>query len=167
MEAGTLRTHVGVFVAGMDAGRAYNDFPYMAGQWIPDEYWAIRGWRGFFENTAAVQLHHRVLAGTTLVSVFTTWALFRGRLLPRASHHLLNGLAAMTAVQVSPQNKLRPTKAWRVWDLGSSIAGLFLMLTIKQAVGYVWKSALHCIHDLPWYMTSVVVSDRQLTMHLC
>ena len=69
---GVVHTHAGVFVAGMDAGRAYNDFPYMAGQWIPDEYWAIRGWRGFFENTAAVQLHHRVLAGTTLVSVLTT-----------------------------------------------------------------------------------------------
>ena len=96
----------GVFVAGMDAGRAYNDFPYMAGQWIPDEYWAIRGWRGFFENTAAVQLHHRVLAGTTLVSVLTTWAMFRGRHLPRASQHLLNGLAAMTAVQVSLQDSV-------------------------------------------------------------
>ena len=85
----------------MDAGRAYNDFPYMAGQWIPDEYWAIKGWRGFFENTAAVQLHHRLLAGTTLVSVLTTWAMFRGRGLPQASHQLLSALAAMTAVQVS------------------------------------------------------------------
>lgn len=91
----------GVFVAGMDAGRAYNDFPYMAGQWIPDEYWAIRGWRGFFENTAAVQLHHRVLASTTLVSVLTTWVLFRGRPLPHASRQILHGLAAMTAVQVA------------------------------------------------------------------
>lgn len=114
-----MHTHAGVFVAGMDAGRAYNDFPYMAGQWIPDEYWAIRGWRGFFENTAAVQLHHRVLAGTTLVSVLTTWALFRGRHLPRASHQLLNGLAAMTAVQVSPQNNLHLTKAWIVWQFNS------------------------------------------------
>ena len=96
-----MSLYTGVFVAGMDAGRAYNDFPYMAGQWVPDEYWAIKGWRGFFENTAAVQLHHRLLAGTTLVSVLTTWAMFRGRGLPQASHHLLNALAAMTAVQVS------------------------------------------------------------------
>ena len=91
----------GVFVAGMDAGRAYNDFPFMDGQWVPDEYWAIQGWRGFFENTAAVQLHHRVLATTTLVSVLTTWALFRGRPLPQASRHLLNGLAAVTCLQVN------------------------------------------------------------------
>lgn len=94
----------GVFVAGMDAGRAYNDFPFMNGQWVADEYWAIRGWRGFFENTAAVQLHHRLLAGTTLVSVLTTWGMFRGRLLPQASRQLLTGMAAMTATQVSTIN---------------------------------------------------------------
>ena len=85
----------------MDAGRAYNDFPWMNGQWIPDDYWAVQGWRGFFENTAAVQLHHRLLATTTLVSVLTTWTLFRARPLPQASRQLLNGLAAVTCLQVS------------------------------------------------------------------
>lgn len=90
----------------MDAGHAYNDFPYMNGQWVPDEYWATPGWRGFFENTAAVQLHHRLLASTTLVSVLTTWAMFRGRILPPASRQLLNGLAAVTALQVRPQDML-------------------------------------------------------------
>lgn len=84
----------------MDAGRAYNDFPFMNGQWLPDDYWAMPGWRGSFENSAAVQLHHRVLATTTLVSVLTTWALFRGRPLPQASRQLLNGLAAVTCLQV-------------------------------------------------------------------
>jgi heme A synthase len=87
----------------MDAGHAYNDFPYMNGQWVPDEYWAAQGWRGFFENTAAVQLHHRLLASTTLISVLTTWATFRGKLLPHASQQLLNGLAAVTALQVRYQ----------------------------------------------------------------
>ncbi|KAA6429600.1 MAG: cytochrome c oxidase assembly COX15-like, partial [Trebouxia sp. A1-2] len=91
----------GVFVAGMDAGHAYNDFPYMNGRWVPDEYWAVQGWRGFFENTAAVQLHHRLLASTTLISVLTTWAVFRGKVLPHASRQLLNGLAAVTALQVT------------------------------------------------------------------
>ena len=96
-----VNCYAGVFVAGMDAGRAYNDFPFMNGQWVPDEYWAIQGWRGFFENTAAVQLHHRLLATTTLVSVLTTWGVFRGTVVPHASRQLLNAMAAMTAVQVS------------------------------------------------------------------
>ncbi len=73
----------------------------MNGQWVTDEYWAIQGWRGFFENTAAVQLHHRPLASTTLISVFATWAMFRGRALPQASRQLLNGLVAVTALQVN------------------------------------------------------------------
>lgn len=32
----------GAFVAGNDAGRAYNDWPLMAGQWIPNEIWMVR-----------------------------------------------------------------------------------------------------------------------------
>ena len=98
----------------MDAGRAFNDFPYMDGQWIADEYWAIRGWRGFFESTAAVQLHHRLLAVTTLVSVLTTWTLFRGRPLPQASRQLLNGLAAVTALQASAGNMCHKTSLHHV-----------------------------------------------------
>ena len=98
--SGAVCAMTGVFVAGMDAGHAYNDFPYMNGQWVPDEYWAVPGWRGFFESTAAVQLHHRLLASTTLISVLTTWAMFRGKVLPHASRQLLNGLAAVTALQV-------------------------------------------------------------------
>ena len=60
----------GAFVAGNDAGRAYNDFPYMAGRWIPEEIWNSNlGVRNFFENTATVQFDHRILATTTGVSV--------------------------------------------------------------------------------------------------
>lgn len=49
----------GAFVAGMDAGHAYNTWPQMNGQWFPDEYFALPGFRNFFENTAAVQFNHR------------------------------------------------------------------------------------------------------------
>jgi hypothetical protein len=45
----------------MDAGRAYNEFPYMGdGHIVPEEYWVLwdKGFplRNFFENTAAVQV---------------------------------------------------------------------------------------------------------------
>ncbi len=48
----------GAFVAGMDAGRAYNTFPLMGGRLVPEEYWSDRlPWlRNLFENTAAVQV---------------------------------------------------------------------------------------------------------------
>ena len=71
----------GAYVAGMDAGRAYNTFPLMDGRVVPEEYWAqweSKGWRNFFENTAAVQFDHRVLAVTTLAAVTAVWAKHRG-----------------------------------------------------------------------------------------
>lgn len=51
----------GAFVAGNDAGRSYNTFPKMNEDWIPDEYFTepFLSRHHFFENTAAVQLHHR------------------------------------------------------------------------------------------------------------
>jgi len=60
----------GAFVAGNDAGHAYNDWPLMAGRVIPEQIWdAAMGVRNFFENTATVQFDHRLLAYSTLASV--------------------------------------------------------------------------------------------------
>lgn len=60
----------GAYVAGNDAGRAYNTFPTMDGEWIPSEILDMQPlWRNFFENTATVQFDHRVLAMTTLSSI--------------------------------------------------------------------------------------------------
>ena len=58
----------GAFVAGLDAGHAYNTFPLMGGRLVPQEYGSeLPWWRNSFENTAAVQFHHRVLALSTAV----------------------------------------------------------------------------------------------------
>jgi len=53
----------GGFVAGLDAGRVYNTFPLMGGHIVPPGYLLPgTGWRNAFENPAAAQFHHRVLA---------------------------------------------------------------------------------------------------------
>lgn len=53
----------GAFVAGLDAGRVYNTFPLMGGRLIPPGYQAFPSWwRNAFENPAAAQFHHRLLA---------------------------------------------------------------------------------------------------------
>lgn len=60
----------GAFVAGLDAGLAYNTFPTMAGHWIPPEVATLTPWwLNPLENTAAVQLIHRVLALVSAVAV--------------------------------------------------------------------------------------------------
>lgn len=94
----------GAFVAGLDAGHAYNTFPLMNGKLIPDEYWSERfhGWRNMFENTAAVQFHHRVLAVSTLVGSLGLWKYGMGlSSLPRTPRLLLHGLAVGTGLQVT------------------------------------------------------------------
>lgn len=90
----------GAFVAGNDAGHAYNTFPLMNGEWVPDAYRERPGWRNMFESTAAVQLHHRMLALTTLAASAAVFALHRAAPLPRAPRLLLHGLAGMAGLQV-------------------------------------------------------------------
>ena len=70
-----------------------------------EEYWAqweAKGWRNFFENTAAVQFDHRVLAVTTLTAVTAMWATYRGNArLPPASRACLAAVMMVTAAQVA------------------------------------------------------------------
>ena len=60
----------GAFVAGNDAGRAFNTFPLMGDTWIPEGMFDLEPlWRNFFENTATVQFDHRCLAMGTFLSI--------------------------------------------------------------------------------------------------
>jgi cytochrome c oxidase assembly protein subunit 15 len=69
----------GALVAGLRAGWIYNEFPLMGGALVPSDYWAPHlGLASLFENHAAVQFHHRVLATLTLVlAVVLAWAVRR------------------------------------------------------------------------------------------
>ena len=73
----------GAFVAGNLAGLAYNDWPWMAGKFVPlgiAEEWDqfTPRFRNLFENIAMVQFDHRMLAYTTLGVVTTMWVAARG-----------------------------------------------------------------------------------------
>jgi cytochrome c oxidase assembly protein subunit 15 len=65
----------GGFVAGLDAGLTYNTFPLMDGRLVPEGYAQLQPfWRNLFENVAAVQFDHRVLAVTTFCAAVGLWA---------------------------------------------------------------------------------------------
>ena len=54
---------LGALVAGIDAGTAYTDWPFMAGEVFPSDYWAFSSfWGTFLENPASVQFNHRASA---------------------------------------------------------------------------------------------------------
>ncbi|MCV6593274.1 MAG: COX15/CtaA family protein [Silicimonas sp.] len=62
-----LQILIGALVAGIDAGRTYNDWPTMAGEIFPPNAFDLDPtWRNFFENAGLVQFIHRV-AGYLLV----------------------------------------------------------------------------------------------------
>lgn len=76
----------GAFVAGLDAGLLYNEFPLMGGRLVPpcDELFdpaysknldkSDKWWRNLFENPTTVQFDHRVLAVTTYLGTAALFA---------------------------------------------------------------------------------------------
>jgi len=66
----------GAFVAGTHSGKSYNTWPLMDGGFFPNGYGVMEpAWRNIFENTAAIQFNHRILA--YLLVILTLVALVR------------------------------------------------------------------------------------------
>jgi cytochrome c oxidase assembly protein subunit 15 len=92
----------GAFVAGLDAGRAWNTFPLMGGRVIPPGYAAIQPWyRNAFENVAAVQFHHRLLGLSAALYSLVAWRLGRRQPVSAATHRTLALLPGLALLQVS------------------------------------------------------------------
>ncbi|XP_042444659.1 cytochrome c oxidase assembly protein COX15-like isoform X2 [Zingiber officinale] len=92
----------GAFVAGNDAGHAYNTFPKMGDTWIPEDIFSMDPLiRNFFENTATVQLNHRILATTTLASIGGLWYATRKIDMHPAVQALIGNTLGMAALQVT------------------------------------------------------------------
>ena len=69
----------GGFVAGLDAGRIFNEFPLMGGRVVPAGYDAGLGFRNFFENPVAAQFNHRLLAVLLALLTWATWVVAERR----------------------------------------------------------------------------------------
>lgn len=92
----------GAFVAGNDAGHAYNTFPKMGDTWIPEDVFSMKPLIcNFFENTSTVQLDHRILATTTLVSIAGLWWATRKLDIHPAIRSLIGSTVGMAALQVT------------------------------------------------------------------
>ena len=92
----------GGFVAGLNAGLIYNTFPLMDGRLVPEAYGSLNPWAAnLFENHAAVQFNHRLLAIASLAGALALWATSRGTRLVPQGRRLLDLLAAVAALQVA------------------------------------------------------------------
>ena len=103
----------GGLVAGLDAGFAYNTFPTMNGEWLPDGIGMMSPWYiNLVENTITVQFIHRWLALATAATIIFFWfRAVRSDLTPmvRVTMHVFLGalvlqvtLGIVTLVNVVP-----------------------------------------------------------------
>ncbi len=98
----------GAYVAGNDAGNAYNTWPKMGDEWIPSEVFDMSPWwKNFTENTALVQFDHRILAYSTASVVSLLYYKARTAMngqywkaLPRVSRVLFHASMGMVVTQV-------------------------------------------------------------------
>ncbi|MCU0621444.1 MAG: COX15/CtaA family protein [Gemmatimonadales bacterium] len=139
----------GAFVAGLDAGRAYNTFPLMGGRVVPAGYLQLAPWwRNFFEHVPTVQFNHRLLGVGTVLLALALWRR------ARASRHPTGRPSALPAV----------IAAVALFQLGLGIATLLLAVPVALGVLHqagavaLLTAAVLLVHRLrrdPWRLSAI------------
>lgn len=111
----------GAFVAGLDAGMIYDEFPLMGGRIIPSDWRdaQLSWWRNWTENPSAVQFAHRSLAIGTILA--TTLLFFKSRRIPQLP------------VSVSRAMNLTTAAAWSQGALGVSTLLMHVPIPLASA----------------------------------
>jgi cytochrome c oxidase assembly protein subunit 15 len=96
-----LTIAAGGLVAGTHAGLTYNTFPLMDGHIVPADYAQLHPFfLNWFENVAAIQFNHRLLALATAALVLLVWVTGLRGTLPISARLALHALLATVALQV-------------------------------------------------------------------
>ena len=95
-----LQILLGALVAGIDAGRTYNDWPLMAGSFVPPYPFDLEPiWRNFFENAGLVQFMHRLAGYGLFIFGIIVWR--RARRSPNSgTRGAFNVVLAMLSLQM-------------------------------------------------------------------
>ena len=92
----------GGFVAGNDAGLAYNSFPLMDGRFVPADIFRLEPWwRNFFENLPLVQLDHRLLALLAIIATMILWLASLRQPLSTGARRAFGAWAAVALAQLA------------------------------------------------------------------
>ena len=126
----------GAFVAGMDAGLLYNEYPMMGGGLVPVEY-GENGLSDPFDNPASAQFHHRWIAVLAMLAVAGLW---------------LSGLRKGLGILVH--------------IMAAIVTGQFLLGLTTLLLGVpVWAGALHQAGAVLLLSIVVVVAHRMHTQN--
>ena len=92
----------GAFLAGLRGGLFYNTFPLMDGSIAPPEYWLLAPpYLNWFENPAAAQFDHRLLAEFTWTGTALLWLYALRCDLPRRARIALHALFGLGSLQAA------------------------------------------------------------------
>lgn len=150
----------GAFVAGNDAGRAYNTFPDMCGEFIPSEAFEMQPlWRNAFENSALVQFNHRYLGMTTASVV---------------GGMLLTARPVWTLLSTATQISLGAVGGLVVCQVGLGITALLWFVPVELGSAHqvgalsLWTATLVLMHTLrpsrPAALRRFLASSYQMRM---
>mmetsp|Transcript_17546 Transcript_17546/g.17506 ORF Transcript_17546/g.17506 Transcript_17546/m.17506 type:complete len:269 (+) Transcript_17546:275-1081(+) len=92
----------GALVAGSDAGRVLNNYPWYGDDWAyPKDFLEKQPWyTNFYENRSMIQFVHRNLAYVTYAKLFLTWRTARLLpLLPPSVRFGINGVFLLSNLQ--------------------------------------------------------------------
>lgn len=96
-----LQILIGALVAGIDAGRSYNDWPLMGGELFPSNALDLEPlWRNFFENAGMVQFIHRIAGYLLFAFGVVVWLRAR-RSANRDTRFRFNAVFAVLLLQVA------------------------------------------------------------------
>lgn len=91
----------GALVAGLDAGLIYNTFPLMNGSVVPPDLLAMKPlWRNLFENPAAAQFTHRILALLSFTAILCFFLIARRQALPLRAVMAWRSVTVLALAQV-------------------------------------------------------------------
>ncbi len=111
---------LGAFVAGLDAGYAYPDWPLMQGQIVPDGYFsATPRLRDLFESIAAVQFNHRMGAYLLLIGAAGLFWAARGTTLSRPALIVLLAITGQAVLGILTLRLHMPLVVALAHQLGS------------------------------------------------
>lgn len=133
---------LGAFVAGLKAGMAYNTWPDMNGEFVPQGLFALEPWwRNWFEDITTVQFNHRMMAYAVLAFAVVNVVL----LVKASAHRRIVVSAAIVLATIVAQ------AAIGIWTL---IAAVPLGLGLAHQGGAAIVFALSVRH---WWLSSRIV----------
>jgi cytochrome c oxidase assembly protein subunit 15 len=127
----------GAFVAGTHAGYSYNTWPLMDGGLVPGGYFAMSpAWVNLFENTAAIQFNHRMLAYLVLAVAIWVWASVRKRAerpLLRATNWLMAAIIFQVILGIIALLKVAELPYALGHQAGAIVVFIFALWTMRAA----------------------------------